>query len=288
MRNVGLKSWYAAIGVLALVLSVGSPLLASPPPTFYLTGVNSSAQLDGVYTSPYYGTTVLNGTPVPVICDDFGDNSFIPEDWSVYVTSLSSVPSSGDDKTLKWAGAGSDTGLTQVQAYTVAAYLDLEILNAPAASTQQEELSYALWDLFDPTVLAGQAEANWGSPCAVSGCINDAVQPWLGPSTTLTHVEGDVTAAIAAVTGNPSIMSGYNVTIYSYDAPNPSDGVNVPAGNGIVPTCGSGTCSTLPPQEFITVTAVPEASSLAMFAAYLLLGGGSLLFFGRRRMLRNR
>jgi hypothetical protein len=260
------------------------PALAAPPSvTFDLTGVNG-ASLAGVYTSPYYGN-VTGGATLPVVCDDFSDDSYLPEEFTAYITSLSNVPTSGDTY-LKWSGAysGPDSNhagqgftvdgnnypgwnLNQQQAYTVAAYLQTEILASASGSTQQEDLSFALWELFDAQ---GDWAENWG------GTDSSSVVEWLGNSyqTDLEAASKDVEDAITALNDGTAAktLSGYNVTIYSYDAPP----------DGMTPLCGQDLnrpCDTLPPQEFITVTQVPEAgvSSLCDFAAYLLLGGVAFL-----------
>lgn len=279
----------SAVAAVAFLLLASSPMAGTPPPpttTFDLTGVDG-AVLAGVYTSPYYGSVGSSNVTIPVICDDFGDNSYIPEEWTTYVTSLSDVPTSGDDAYLKWSGASGNVDsyawnlTSQNQAYTVAAILVLDILNSAPASQAQEDYSYALWELFDPSGASGNL--NWGSTDGgvapyLSGCCSGDL------STATVDVENAITASM-----NPNVLNGYNVTIYSYDAPPSGGGNNVVAGNGITPLCGSPlsqSCSTLPPQEFITVTAVPEASSLAEFAVYLLFGGAGLFFFGRRRILR--
>lgn len=286
MRNVGLKSGYAVLSLLALVFSVGRPLLASPtPPTanLDLNSAGSGLNYAGVYTSPYTaeinpGSTSIGGATVNVICDDFASNSYVDEDWNTYVTSLSSLATGiygTPDPNLFWKGASSDS-LNQLNAYTVAALLSIDILQSDpggesgttAQQTAQEEYSYALWELFDPTVTAGTANMTSGGP------PTDVVDTWLASDPTfLSAATNYLATAITQVTSTylnggstgetvSTYLSGYNVTIYTYNSSLNPDG---PAG------CGS-TCPP-PPQEFITVTAVPEASSLAMFAAYLLFGG---------------
>lgn len=256
-----------ALGALA-----GATLAAQTQTTFDLTGVVGQS-LDGVDTSPYYAQIGGSSTSTAVVCDDFANNSYLPEDWNAYVTPLSSVPSApGDDLTLKWKDANSGAAidgyswsLDQKTAYTVAAYLVLEIDEGKNTPTQQEDLSFALWELFD----ARGGDANPGYTSNSDNVVN-----WLsGDQTTLDAATMDVKAAITAVQGNPNIMSGYSVNIYSYNS-----AIN-PGG----PTNCNGSCAP-PPQEFITV---PDGtSSLAAFGVYLLVGAAGLLFFGRRGIFR--
>ena len=328
----------SAIGIaFALTLLTSIPLGATPPPTtpctttivtscvttFNLTDVEGES-LAGVYTSPYWGNVggaAGSTATIPVICDDFSDNSYIPESWTTNVTTLATIDSSSSPLSyLKWNMANSGSvatstsgdpitvnstsyagwNLTQSQAYTVAAILTLEILQQnnpsdptspinnnpdPSAPQQQKDLSFALWELFDPTAAAGAvgANANWGTN-------SDSVLTWGSlPVGDLVNATNDLETAIYDT--NQSVLNGYSVTIYSYNGP--------PVGSGLNPTCpnSSGSvCPSAPPQEFITLStggpnyvnhSVPEPSSLAALGGYFLFGGGSLVVWGRRRLLRS-
>jgi hypothetical protein len=177
--------------------------------------------------------------------------------------------------------------LSQGQAYTVAAILVNEILHDSNTAQQQEDLSFALWELFDPNTTAGGlvgagGNANWGSN-------TDSVQPWLLNNNDGTGATSDLNLATkdleAAINTDQSVLDGYAVTIYSYVGPP----------TGTPPTCGESSCATAPPQEFITLTPsgnnypntpVPEPSELVVIGAYILFGGVSVILFGRRRIFR--
>jgi hypothetical protein len=250
------KSAYVIVAALGLVLLATGPLVAQPPTaTFDLTGVEG-AVLAGVFTSPYYGS-VGGGTTIPVICDDFSDESYVPEDWTAYVTPVSGLTSSTTDSYLKWLNTPGSTitvdsySLSQATAYTVAAVLATDILTSAAGSSVQQDYSYALWELFDPSDAEGQ----------LAGYTSD-----------LTNSEAYLNNAVTYVENNNIMPSAYaNVTIYSYDS-------------AFGTSCGGGSCPP-PPQEFISVN-VAEAPPLAESVLYFLLVGGSFLFFGRRRILR--
>ena len=268
MRNSMEKSWYVIGAALGLALFGASPAAGqttttTATTTFNLTSPGSGANLAGVYTSPYDGTIGSSTTAVPVICDDFADESYVPETWTAFVTPLSSLVSGTTNTTLNWLNTVGSTitvdgySLNQAAAYSVAAVLAVDILAAPVASVQQEDLSYALWGLFDPTGTSGDPGAfswltSYGDTTDETNAINDlnaAVKYVEAPVNSL-KVQADVNA----------------VTIYSYDT---ADGVT---------NCGG--CKG-PPQEFITVTAMAEPPAPALLGVDL-LGLVGLVFVARR------
>ncbi len=193
----------------------------------------------GVYADPY--TAYINGVQTLVICDDYTDESYVPESWSATVTNMASLNTSS---TVLWK-SGAD-GLSEDQAYVVAAYLATEIIEAYDTSnwTAAGEYSYALWGLYVPAAFndipseAGVAEA-------------------------------DLAAAVTA-TANQTIANYANVNIYTP--------------NGTAPTCPGypNGCPNSPPQEFLTVT-TPEASTPVLMAVDL-FGFIALVGFLRKRM----
>jgi hypothetical protein len=275
------KSWYLTAAAFALVLLVTRPLAAQNV-TFNLTNVGSGdPSLDNIYTSPYTGN-INGGATIPVICDDFADESFIPEEWTALASSLSPTSTSVNGN-LKWGTSNVVDGtaptigsvnefswdLTQTQAYDVAAILSIDILNSTQGSMAQQDLSYALWGLFDPTGTAGDLGAfAWLNSYADYSDQSAA--------------ESDLSSALgqvnSAITNNTlgSILGNYNVTIYSYVSP---------SNGGMTPLCGGSACSQLPPQEFISVT-TPEASTPVLMAMDL-LGFMALVVFFRKRIGRS-
>jgi len=253
------KSWYLIVAALSLVLLAPSPMAAQPPTTtFDLTGVGSGTVLAGVYTSPYSGN-IDGGSTIPVICDDFADESYVPESWTAYVTQASSLTSGTPDSYLKWLGSGSTISvdgynLNQEEAYTVAAVLAVDIVTSSGEA--QEDYSFALWDLFDPPNAVDQLDAykDYTDATNAMNDLNSAVS-YAFNAAIASQVQADVNA----------------VTIYTYDA-----SAGAPTG-ACSPTCP-------PPQEFLTVS-MPEPASPALLGLDL-LGVAGLILFARRRLAR--
>jgi hypothetical protein len=204
-----------------------------------LTGPPPGPSMAGVYTSPY--TADIDGVSTYVICDDFTTDSYQGLSWMATVTTVAALPSS----TVKF-----DTGspATQEQDYATAAYLAGEILaqnqNTSAGQYQAGVLSYALWGVFDTTLLTTYQ----GSSCTTLhsyGCLT---------SGELT----DATNALTTARANAGTYAQYsNVNVYT---PTPL------------------TAS----QEFLTVS-TPEPSAPALLAVYL-LGLLSVVLVFRRRI----
>ena len=234
--------------------------------SFTLTGVTTSAQMGGVYTSPYFATIQTAGntqTGVDVICDDFTDEVWINESWSVVATSLASLPDLGTNSPVLW-DTGLSQGAQQVEDYMTAAILSAQLLSINNPSTQQaEDLSFAIWDVFDPGASSGLSAADQANITGVGGYL----------PTAQALAASDLAAAgnIAAALALDNIA---NVTIYTAS----------PKSGGAVTYCpnGPGGCSA--PQEFLVIN-MAEPPSPALLAVDLLAVLGLVLFV-RRRMVR--
>jgi hypothetical protein len=262
--------------------AIGFAQSAPPTTTFDLTGIQGvqgeqGYSLAGVYTSPYLAEIGGSSVGTNVICDDFWDESFIPEEWNAYVTQLSQVPTgndtldnvpsaaAGDDTTLKWSGAtvtnpssSSQTlTLNQQQAYEVAALLSIDILDVSPMGVGAAIDSYALWGLFDP-----YGDGNSSDLGAFGTLANASLTADLSQAETILW-----NAAETVENEGAAALNGATATIYSFAS------------------CISSVCTTSgPPQEFIVVN-MPEPSSIAILGADL-LAVAALAFFLRRRMVR--
>ncbi len=271
----------ASLALLGLASVVTATIgFAQSTTTFDLTGVQGVQGLQGytlagAYTSPYLAEIGGSSVGTNVICDDFWDESFIPEEWTAYVTQLSQVPAgsdttdnvpsaaAGDDTTLKWSGAtvtlsGEPTlTLNQQQAYETAALLTIDILDVSPMGAGAAIDSYAMWGLFDPNGNGNPSDLGAFGTLANAGLTTD-----------LSEAQSILYQAASAVENEGvAALNGATATIYSFDS------------------CISSVCSSSnPPQEFIVVN-TPEPSSIAILAADL-LAVAAIAFFFRRRMVR--
>jgi len=249
-----------ALRCVGILVCFAANAFSQSPTTFQLTGVQGATlPVGAVYTSPYYAT-IGSTTNVAVICDDFADDTYFNESWLAYVTDLSSINSTTNQ--LMWASGGLSgsigSTLGEDTAYTVAAYLAMEIMTTAQGSGDQQVLSYAMWGLFDPSAFTYLSN---------NGLGND-----------VTQAQNDITYAYTQVKddglnfSNFAAKTGDTITIYSYDTG---------------ATCSGSPCPTATPQEFIKVS-MAEPAYPAMLAVDLLAVVGLVVGFRRRMpMLRS-
>jgi hypothetical protein len=212
-----------------------------------LTLENAGANyvMGGVYTSPY-GISINGGSPVQLICDDFTTDISVGQTWTATVTTFAAIEAGTNP-----LGTPKFTPV-DIQNYATVAVLAAELMSLTnLASAQAGEISYALWDLFDPTLLTSTTN----------------------PYGTITS--GELSAAQAYLTGAQELVAGattagiVNLSQISIDG-NSIEGMTIYTPN---PKSAA--------QEFITVN-VAEPPSLAVFGLDL-LGLGGLMLFARRR-----
>ena len=206
-----------------------------------LTSPGAGNVMDYVYTSPYTGT-VGGQTGVSIICDDFADDSYIGESWKATVSTVADLSSN-----VRWA---SDT--SEQQDYDEAAWL-AEQLSLPANSnpTTMGYISYAIWDILDPTGVTNfLTTGSYADPAVLT-----AAQAWVTTASQQTYYAGEFS----------------NVLVYT-------------AVPGTATNCNGGPCPSNSPQEFLRVT-TPEASTPVLLAVDL-LGFLVLVGFLRKRVAR--
>ena len=230
--------WWGAVA--ALFLSTGAVAQTS----MVLTGPPPGNTYDGIYVSPYYAT-VGGSTNVPVICDDFGDDTSIGDHWTA---TPSAFPTSTGPIGTSWGLAGGT-----LKQYDAVAWLGLAILSLPSsvqpanALTQQVIDSFALWAVFDPTGVANYLNSN---PLSTNAALCTDIFGSAGCTSAWVATDGGLLASAFAA---PVPSGGYSMEVFSPDS------------GGSVCKAGKDVC---PAQEFIAL--VPEGG--AAFA-YLFLAG---------------
>jgi hypothetical protein len=154
MTNVFRRLLLAAAAVL---LFLAPSAFADATVSMSLTGAGSNG-LDGVLIGPY--TALINGVSTPVICDDYADESYIPESWTAFVSPLSNLADTNNPG--------------QTALYEEVIYLSQELLAAPLNSLQAGEIQYALWDVFDSSALANLTAFNSADGAAALWYLTDA------------------------------------------------------------------------------------------------------------------
>jgi len=123
--------------------------------------------MDGVYVGPYYAS-INGGVSTAVICDDFGDESYIPETWTADVFTPPNYTTTRDAQ--KWAGltVAQQKGFTVAEDYNMVGWLASEMLGNLSNPTTVGELHFALWAVFDPAAIPflDSASQNWLSQAA--------------------------------------------------------------------------------------------------------------------------
>jgi hypothetical protein len=227
------------LGLAAVVLCVAPSALADT--SMNLTGPGNNP-VDGIYVGPYYAT--VNGVVgTPVICDDFSDESYIPETWSATSTSVAGVNVLSP---VDFFGVDGQQGYDAVA--SLAESLFSLSTSDPNYSKDAAVLQYAIWDIFQP----GNALLGTG----VAGYLTNY------PDTTLLGLaQADAAAALSA-SYTPGSFS--NILILTPDSNQPM-------------SCSTTSGESCPPQEFIVQT--PEPGTFGLLGIGLLMLG----IFARRK-----
>ncbi|MGH9575094.1 MAG: PEP-CTERM sorting domain-containing protein [Candidatus Acidiferrales bacterium] len=230
-----LRRGLLGLAVSALAVSLFGTV-ASADTTMTLTGVGDQATVGNVYVDPYTAT-IAGFTNVPVICDDWSNNTYQGEQWKTMVMSASTVsnpalgtPMFGNNQTL----------------YNEIAYLASNIWVNPTDKTIQTEYSFALWEL------------TYGA----NGTYKDPTDPlaYLAANLSGGTTNSEYAATVAALNYAKTYEANYNST--GWIVLNPEVNTSTPSSDGT-------------PQEFLTYVNTPEPSTLLLLA--LGLGGLLLL-----------
>lgn len=267
----------------------------------------NGASLAGEYTNPYQATvTPLNFTgysgAIAAYCDDLAATVIAPESWTADATDLAGVNSSSPvlnqngTTVFNSLADSTTTTLTETEAYIAVAYLAMQSMTVgPVAldpsnpgTPEQEVLSWALWDIFDPTIL--------GTSCindsTTGGCLDNGDPNYSSDALAAQSYVNKAVAVALGYANDPNAGAdfessiGADVQIYT---PAPNTG----AGDGCT-IYGAAPCGS--PQEFVAIEPInsngqplptPEASVWATLGIDL-VGVGMIGLVFRRRQLRNR
>jgi hypothetical protein len=258
-KNIMRKSWLVAVALICCAASAFGQV------NMTLTGPPPGPSMGGIYTSPY--TASIDNVSTPVICDDFTSESFQGLNWTAGVTGLGALMGTVPSTTVKFdhsivnptpAQALQEAAQQQMD-YSVIAYLAMELMqvnqSTSAGQTAAGEISYAIWDVFDPA-------ADMSSPIALTGAELAGIgNPLDGYTSGYLYNAEQAVTSLGLTPANFSGRTGYNVTIYT---PTPNQNFT---------------------QEFLSVS-TPEPSAPALLGVYLssLVG---LIFLFRRRVVRS-
>lgn len=163
MKKLTSKWWL----VVAAVLLCHAPTVLADSIAVSLTSGGGNV-VDGIYIGPYYAT--VNGVAnTPVICDDFKDESYVPESWSANVSSVASP---------------SGTFFSGQQNYDAVADLASQLF-ATKNNATDANLQYAIWYIFDPTDVT-----NWLDSYSDSTTLG-AAESLAGTAEGLTYTPGE-------------------------------------------------------------------------------------------------
>jgi hypothetical protein len=175
MKSLFRKYWY--LTVVALLCCV--PMAFGQTDTMTLEPMpGGQPSLGGVYTGAYPFSINGSSTITTAVCDDFADQIYVGESWTANVTQLSSLVGTGTaNQTVYFGRTGS--ALSQATLYDQVAYLVQQMYN-PANSALTSDISYAIWNIFDPGAASGLSS---GDQSEVASLIASAGANYTGINT---------------------------------------------------------------------------------------------------------
>jgi len=169
------KHWYWAVvmllGAATMAFGQHDTMRVDPIP-------GSQPNLNGVYTGAYPFSINGSTAVTPAVCDDYNDEIYVGESWTANVTQLSSLGQTVNN-TVYFDNGPTSTAALQQQAYDEAAYLVQEMSNPPAG-TSVSDISFAIWNLFDPGADSGLSQSNLN---AVNSLLASAQANWQSVNT---------------------------------------------------------------------------------------------------------
>jgi hypothetical protein len=182
-------TWKLGLAIAAAVVFFAPNAFADNTTSMLLTGAGSNVYDGAVYVGPYYAT-VGGSANTPVICDDYADESYVPESWTAYVTNETNAGTTTNP--LKY---GDNQSL-----YNEMSYLATQLTANQSNTAVADAIQFAIWDL--------------GVENLTGSGITDLPLP--GGSTCTTFNMTNTACWMNQAAGYSS-TSFSNVTIYSFD-----------------------------------------------------------------------
>jgi len=260
MNNLFRK--YSFLTVVALLLFASASFAQQTQ--IELTGIGDNATVGGVYVDPYLAN-VGGATNTQVICDDWSNNTYLNEQWTANITTMTStgLPSGATPM------FGNNSAL-----YNEAAWLAAQLIANPTNTTMQDEISFALWELTYGQ--GGTSEENPGPQAYMASALGTSNSIYIGAQNLLCEAQGGVCNGVNWA----GVASSYDAA--GWEILTPVVGSSLPSGDG---TPQEFLVDANPSQNGTVGTATPESSSVVLLSADMfgLLG---LAFVFRRRLLR--
>lgn len=183
-------TWKLGLAIAAVAAFFAPNAFADNTTSMVLTSAGSNVYDGAVFVGPY-DATIGTSADTPVICDDYKDDTYVPESWTAYVTN---EPNAGTTSNpLKY---GNNQTL-----YNEMSYLATQLMANQNNSSVADAIQFAIWDL-GVIDLTGSGITDLplpgGSTCSTFSATNTAC--WMNQA-----------AGFAST-------SFSNVTIYSFDA----------------------------------------------------------------------
>jgi hypothetical protein len=253
------RSWFLTV---VAVLLFAATSLAQTTTITVTAPAPDGAYVGNVYVDPYTGTIGNSTTSVPVICDDWSNNTYLQESWTANVNTI--APLTGTPMYATGTASANQT------LYTELAWLGSQLLANSNNPTLQAEYSFAIWQLTYPSYPGTNPDSQ--TPFAYLSS--------LGTTDNANNILAAAQMYLCEATGSAGgpACAGYTSSAANYNAA----GWEVLTPTGTSCTSAPSTCPTWPAQEFLVYT--PEASTIVMLGVEL-LGILALAFFFRRRAL---
>jgi hypothetical protein len=199
--------WKLGLAIAATVVCFAPNALADGATTLNLTSAGSNVYDNAVYIGPYYAQIGGSSTSTPVICDDYVDDSYVPETWNANGTNEASI--TGTTTGLKY---GDNTAL-----YNELAYLATQLMANQGNTATVDAIQFAMWDLGYEALNGGAQISNLPLPTGTASWMATAVGH---AGTSEANVE--IYSFVSCISGSPCSSSTPPQEFMVVNTPEPS------------------------------------------------------------------